>query len=180
MNNFYFDLPDIFRSFLNIPNDFENQIIDFQNHGYIFKKTTDLFNENCFDYFKERNLELTDETKVFSIPANCIAEPHTDTPTKFAFNFVVRGYGEMQWLNVQGKSIIIDRKVPTGQRSQYRKFIDIEKVEILETWKNDIGLVKVNGIHRIVTFDQRRICISLRLKLKHRNIDFNEMVELIK
>lgn len=180
MNDFYFDLPDVFKSFLKNHDDIENQIPNFSGHGWLFKPTNDFFNDQCFDYFKERNLELTNETKIFSCPPNCLGSIHSDAPTEFAFNFIIKGHGEMQWLEVKEKGIIVHHQVVTGQKSQYRKFVDIDNIKILEVWKNNLGLVKVNNVHRIVTFDQRRICISLRLKPRYRNIKFKDMIELIK
>ena len=128
-------------------------------------------------WFNDKKIALYDDAVLFKLPKNYNGPSHVDKmdPSDCAFNFVVSGYGQMQWVT-NLKAVEWDQCKDNG--TYYSRFLDIKSFDISEVWTGDAGLVKINIPHRIVTTDSERICLSVRIKKYVLPNTFDEIVKL--
>jgi hypothetical protein len=146
------------------------QIVDYEpyfsslerDHYFVRYPTFQALTAQGISWFKDNGFVLRNEVKVFKINSNCSGPIHIDAfdnlGTKFAFNFVYSGHGEMQWVdNIDGDLCMIDYK-----EEQFPIFKNIRSFNVVERWSGTSALVKTDSFHRVITTANNRYCISVR------------------
>jgi hypothetical protein len=133
-----------------------------RDHDFILYPTSQALTARGISWFKDNGFILRNKVKVFKIISNYSGPIHIDAfdniGTKFAFNFVYSGQGEMQWIdNIDGESYIID-----NNQERYPGFKNIRSFDIVERWSGTSALVKTDSFHRVITTSNDRYCISVR------------------
>jgi hypothetical protein len=164
------------------------QIVDYKSifsstskdvHKFILYPTDRVLTAQGFSWFKEKGFTLRNKVKIFKILPNCSGPIHVDAfenlGTKFAFNFVCSGHGEMQWVdNIDGDSYLINYN---GEC--YPGIKNIRSFNIVERWPGASALVKTDSFHRVITTSEERYCISIRTVTGSFPKTFEEAVKII-
>jgi len=173
----YINLPSYVRDFL-ITHDNLSELVPVVNgHSGLFYPTTKFITSAGFDWFNQHGIELRPNCLLFRARCNTEGPAHIDgtsldlesqpIPHVCAFNFVLEGHGEMQWVEVDEYTTNGDFKhnVPgttTRAAVQIVKQVPGSKITVLDTWTGDTGFVRIETFHRIVTTDVDRVCLSVR------------------
>lgn len=175
---YFLDLPDYFKNFINHKNDIDKLIDNKSEHDWMYFPTTYFVNDEGFNWFRSRNLQILKVCLLFNSPKliDTYANIHIDTMNNdnlnnYAINYVLLGSGEMQWVKIDGTPEIREMN-----SSYFYGYKNTQSVEILDKWSGSIGLVKINIPHRVVTTDSRRICLSLRFHKKCSLEDFEKFL----
>jgi len=172
-------------NYLNLSSEMKNFI---KNFDYI-NLTKDIVNDHNWknipldvvltsegkQWFSDRKISLRDDVLLFKIPKNVEGPIHIDSNRPdCAFNFVLSGHGEMQWIeNLEATEYIFKLN-----GTDYNRYRDIKKFDITDVWTGDIALVKINIPHRVVTTNLDRYCISIRLNKEILPNKFDEISKL--
>lgn len=138
---------------------------DFKSpHDWIHLNTKDVLSVKGRLWFLEREIYLSSICSLFIAYPNELCPIHIDHKINdAAFNFVLRGSGEMQWLDLgDAEEYTTDLVIPSGASIKFTKFNNVNEVSVLDSWQGDQGMVRVSDPHRIVTSDSLRVCLSLR------------------
>jgi len=174
----YINLPESFKNFIKIPDNLTEIVPDFEKFNWI-RSDTDLYlTKEGQAWFASKNLVIRPSVALFSIRANDVGEPHIDN-TDYAFNFVVHGYGQMQWVEVEGDENSIFWSDDIGGRVAYTSYENIKNINVIDTWEGTMALVKTGRCHRIVTSDSRRICLSIRMVTSRNPRTFEEIAKIL-
>jgi hypothetical protein len=162
---FYKNLPEESSEWL-LPLDIDKIIssFDFKGcHDWIHLNTKDVLSVKGWTWFLNRKIYPSAICSLFLAYPNKLCPIHIDHKINdVAFNFVLRGYGEMQWLDVQADEYTADIVIPSGASAKYTRFDNVKEISILESWQGDRGMVRIGTPHRIVTSDSPRVCLSFR------------------
>ena len=174
-------------NYLNLPNEMKNFLKEFDyidltknifDHGWKFMPMDSVLTNEGKQWFVDKKIVLRKNAIIFKIPKNVTGPIHVDSTqpeeNDCAFNFVLSGHGKMQWItNLEATEITF--KYNSGY---YKLYENIVKFEILDVWEGNIGLVRINVPHRVVTTDSDRYCISIRLEKGSSPNTFNELSKL--
>jgi len=175
-------------NYLNLPSDLRNFLKEFNyidliknvpDHAWTYISLDLVLTQEGKQWFIDKKITLAKYALVFKLPKNCEGAIHADV-LKFekpncAFNFVLSGHGEMQWVaNIEAT----EHSHKHGS-TNYIRYTNIVKFDILDTWSGTDGLVRVNVPHRIVTTDADRHCLSLRLEKDSLLNTFESISELL-
>ena len=158
----YVDLPIEVKQFQIIPDNLEELI---PNNGSHYWNTYDLsmfFTTDGLKYFKDKGFNLYPHGLLFRAPANTDTIIHTDVPLHFAMNFVLKGSGEMQWVEAEGE---IENRIfvtESKQTYQFDRYKSVTKVDVIDRWAGDMAIVRTDMYHRVHTNEVDRICLSVR------------------
>lgn len=158
----YLDLPSYLHNFVKSV-DYKPLCHVGEYHGWTYQPLINFINEDGINWFKSVGFDLPETLSLFRIPANYEGDIHTDINARtkhieFAINIVLEGFGEMQWLeNIKGKKYIAKQ-----QDVGYISYSDVDSFDTIDRWRGDVGLVRIDHFHRIVSFDQERVCLSIR------------------
>ena len=162
---YYIDLPEKFREFLIIPSNLNEMIPIVQNRHELkqFPMSTFITLEGL-QWFSDRNIVLKEKANLFRLGANSSGPIHSDTVVQFAFNFVLSGFGEMQWVTADGETEQYSLDTKSGNVVQFEKYKmhTVTNVKILERWTGEMALVNTLAYHCIKTTSSDRICLSIR------------------
>ena len=92
---------------------------------------------------------------VFRMPPNHIGAIHIDN-SYYAFNFIIKGSGRMQWFDIADIEYITNSKWNTSLFKLKSNKTFIEETDCNLLW------VDTKKSHRIVTGEEERICVSIR------------------
>ena len=126
-------------------------------HDWVYKRTTDVMTTEGIDWFKQRGIKFYPTSNLFKIAKNCEGPIHDDG-IDFAINFIIKGYGTMEWVNDLDATRLITR----FHNLDYIVYKDVKSFNVCDTWKGKLALVRVKSPHRIVTTDVDRYCLSIR------------------
>jgi hypothetical protein len=175
---FYKNLPDESSEWI-LPLNVDTIISSFNfkgSHDWIHLNTIDVLSISGWNWFFKRNIHLSRRCAFFLAHPNIEGPIHIDHEfNDVAFNFVLRGHGEMQWLNIEADKYIANpvpvilpscssslTVVPSSTTAHYTRFNNIKEISMLDSWRGDRGMVRIGTPHRVVTTDCQRICLSLR------------------
>lgn len=156
------DLPTYLKDFVK-DIDFKSLSHQGDYHGWVYYAVEDFINERGINWFESRGFDLRGELSLFRIPANFRGDIHSDLNSKvknlrYAINIVLSGTGEMQWVsNIQGTKTIFRQ-----EGVSYLGYKDVVDFDVIDTWRGEVGLVRIDPPHRVITWDQERYCLSLR------------------
>jgi len=150
-------------------------------HRWNYILLNDVLTLEGIQWFLSRKIFLRGDVHLFRLPKNSEGAIHIDgvesneKVVDYAFNFVIEGHGEMQWIdNIVGTEDIYDLEY-----SNYVAYSNVESYNVIDTWSGDMALVRINVPHRVVTTDTDRYCISLRTLPHMHPTTFDEVVKLI-
>ncbi len=155
-----------------------NLIKNIPDHAFTYIPVDLALTQEGKQWFIDNNITLKKNAVVFTIPKNCEGGIHADM-TKFekpdcAFNFVLSGYGEMQWItNLEATECVLN-----FNNASIVRYTDVIKFDISDVWTGNVSLVRINVPHRIVTTDSDRYCLSLRLEKDSSLNSFDELIKL--
>ena len=134
------------------------------NHTWIHLNTIDVLSIDGWSWFLKRKIYLSRICSFFLAQPNIEGPIHIDHKTNdVAFNFVLRGHGEMQWLDIKADEYISNTVTPGGPAvHQYIRFENIKEMSMIDSWRGSRGMVRIGTPHRIVTADCPRVCLSFR------------------
>ena len=177
----YVNLPRYIRDFL-IPHDNLSELVPVvDGHKGISCPLTKFVSAEGIGWFKQQGIRLKSSIILFRARCNTEGPAHIDSPYidntsrpglhLYAFNFVLEGRGEMQWVEVAEHTLkpfvrpVVDLAgtvldVYTG--IPIVKQVSGSKITVLDTWTGDTGFVNIETFHRIVTTDVDRVCLSVR------------------
>jgi hypothetical protein len=162
---FYKNLP-IESSGWILPLDIDKILSDFNlkySHDWIHLNTVDVLSTAGKLWFLKRNIHLEPTCSLFVAQPNTYSPIHVDHKINdSAFNFILKGYGEMQWIKMDADEYDTDIVIPSGATVHYTRFKNIRGMSALALWTGHAGLVKTNVPHRVVTMDSLRVCLSIR------------------
>ncbi len=92
---------------------------------------------------------------VFRMPPNHIGSIHIDN-SYYAFNFIIKGSGRMQWFDIADIEYATKSKWNTSLFNLKSNKTFIEETDCNLLW------VDTKKSHRVVTGDEERICVSIR------------------
>jgi hypothetical protein len=171
-------LPEELKSYIK-QIDYESLGPKESGHKWNYISIHDVLTVEGIRWFLSRKIFLRGDVHLFRLPKHSQGAIHIDgydvDSLDYAFNFVVSGYGEMQWIdNIVGQEQVFDLDY-----SKYVAFNDVTSCNIVDTWDGDMALVRINVPHRIVTSDKDRYCISLRTLSHMQPKTFDEVAKLI-
>ena len=148
-------------------------------HSWCSIPITDFLTEEGIKWFADRNLALRSTAFVFKIIKNFEGPIHIDSvgsvSAGFAFNFVISGYGSMQWVNnIEG-----NENVSYNNDSKYIMYNNVKSFDVTDTWTGNAALVRIDVPHRIISFDEERYCVSIRTQLGTNPKTFEDAVHMI-
>ena len=163
----YINLPRYVREFL-IKHDNLSELIPVANgHTGLFYPTATFITTEGFDWFSNRGIQLRPNCLLFRARCHTEGLAHIDGtsldlesqpgPHLCAFNFVLEGRGEMQWVEVGEYTTDGDfknKKIVTQ--------VPGSTTTVLDTWTGDTAFVRIETFHRIVTTDVDRVCLTVR------------------
>ncbi len=167
------DLPRELLQFTK-PIDYQTLLKDKSGHDWIIIPTTDFLTKEGIYWFISRNIIIQKTLSLFKGVKNNQGPIHKDT-RRFAFNFVLSGHGKMEWVS----DIIGTETVSYANNANFVKWIDVNDFNIIDTWCGDLGIVKIETPHRVVTTDVDRYCISIRVVPNLGVQSFEEAVKAI-
>ena len=163
----YINLPSYVRDFLITHDNLSELVPVVNDHSGIIYPTTKFITSAGFDWFNKHGIELRPNCVLFKAKCNTEGSAHIDGPMLdlesqpiphiCAFNFVLEGHGEMQWVEVGEYTTNGDFK-----NNKIVKQLPGSKITVLDTWTGDTGFVRIETFHRIVTTDVDRVCLSVR------------------
>jgi hypothetical protein len=159
----YKDLPRELLQFTK-PIDYETLLKYKFGHDWTYIYVNDFLTEEGLLWFSSRNFFLRKDVQLFKIVKNYVGTFHSDSYSndngiEFAFNFVLSGQGTMQWAD----DIIGNKVIVKHNNTSYEKYHDAKDFKILDEWSGDLGIVKINAMHRVVNKNQHRYCASIRV-----------------
>jgi len=159
--------------------DAHNLLKGIYGHNWIIIPTTNFLTSEGIEWFTNKKIFLRNTVKVFKIEKNFKGPVHSDAygpfDVEYAFNFVISGQGEMQWVdNIQGT-----QKISNTNNSLYTIYTDVKSLDIIDTWNGDLGIVRVNVPHRVVTTNEERYCVSVRTIIGSYPKTFEDAVNII-
>jgi len=181
----YIELPKFFKEFIKIPDNIETMVPKIKDTGNFISVPLKTFvTETGLAWFKEHDVFLHPTPFLFDMPPNITSVPHIDSnydPTKLvAINFVLRGYGEVQWVDVEGdKEYFIFPDSDTGSPSVYTTFKNIKNVTVTDVWTGGAAVIHIQDPHRIVTKEARRILLTMRPKITSPNRTMNDFARIL-
>jgi hypothetical protein len=158
----YIDLPRELKQYQIIPSNLDELIPKRSTHYWNTWDLSMFFTKEGLNWFSDRGIVLQSFGNLFRAPANFEAPIHTDVPSEFALNFVLEGYGEMQWVEAEGEKESKVFVTENGGVYPYTRYKSISKVDVLDKWTGDMALVRTTNFHRIKTMEVDRICLSVR------------------
>jgi hypothetical protein len=169
----YKDLPKELRQFTKSI-DYETLLKDKSRHDWCNIPINDFLTNDGLSWFSARSIFIQPTALVFKIIKNHEGIIHLDNE-QFAFNFVLSGHGKMQWVdNIIGNEILANHN-----GAKYGKYTDVTACRIIDTWSGDLGIVRINIPHRVVTTDEERYCVSIRTIQGTGVKTFEEAIEAI-
>lgn len=154
------DLPRELLQFTK-PIDYQTLLKDKSGHDWINIPTTSFLTKEGISWFISRNIFISRTLTLFKGIKNHHGPIHIDA-SPVAFNFVISGHGKMEWISdITGTEIIGFSKSNNG--NNFVKWVDVNDFNIIDTWCGDLGIVKIDTPHRIVTADEDRYCVSIRV-----------------
>lgn len=152
------DLPRELLQFTK-PIDYQTLLKDKSGHDWIFIPTTDFLTEEGISWFTSRNIIIRKTVSLFKGVRNNQGPMHKDT-SRVAFNFVLSGHGKMEWVSDIIGTVTISY---ANNTKGFLKWADVNDFTINDTWCGDLGIVKIDTPHRLVTTDEDRYCVSIRV-----------------
>jgi hypothetical protein len=153
----YKDLPRELLQFTK-PIDYQTLLKGKTGHDWVIIPTAAFLTEEGIYWFTSRNIIIQKTLSVFKGVKNNQGPIHMDT-RRFALNFVISGHGKMEWVG----DIVGTETVSYANNANFVKWVDVNSFNIIDTWSGDLGIVKIDTPHRIVTADEDRYCVSIRV-----------------
>lgn len=174
----YLNLPVEMKQYLKEFN-YINLTKDIVSHNWRYMPVDLVLTKEGKKWFFDKKIPLRKYASVFKIPKNFEGPIHTDMfeydQTDCAFNFVLSGHGEMQWItNLKATEYTFN--VNGSKHNQYK---DIESFDISDVWTGNVGLVRIKVPHRVVTSGTDRYCLSIRLEKNSPLNTFDEISKLL-
>lgn len=147
-------------------------------HEWINTPIIDIFTDEGLKFFSDRNIKLRDTTRVFRLTPNFACAVHTDSDYHdAAFNFIVQGTSEMQWVSLEGAiestgSYTQSNSVP----GSFTLFNEYSQLNIEHTWTGKCALVRIDIPHRVVGGPNIRYAVSVRPTQDH---FFNDLIHIL-
>jgi hypothetical protein len=163
-SKYYINLPNQSFSYLK-PNVNIEYLHDIQVHNWVELETTDYITDEAIRWLITMGFDIKTKIYLFCANHNIIGPIHSDL-SNYAFNFVVSGYGTMEWVKPYNKPYT-DEKVYSNRVSKYLRYVSHENDVLLDIWNGTQGMVQVFTPHRIVTHNEKRYTLSLRTHCKH-------------
>ena len=155
---YYIDLPEYFNKFVKSID--ISSIENFYGHTWKRFSPNDVLTQDGLNWFNERNLQIH-HCNLFNLHEQTVGDIHVDVIGNnfagFALNFILHGEGEMQWTEIDGE-LSLQKK----HNSYFYGYENIKNITILERWSGNMAIVKVNIPHRVISYDTRRVVLSLR------------------
>ena len=144
--------------------------LKFENkHTWVSKPIEDVLTYDGIKWFQSKEIHLCPNALIFRIDAGHEGAVHDDG-IEYAINFVLKGSGTMEWIDV-----IEGTKVEEHYKGlNYTSFSNLQNFKVKDSWSGSIALVRVNYPHRVVTTDNERYCLSIRATLPK---TFDEVAE---
>ena len=172
---YYINLPEYVKNFTKvIPH--KDLLKHVNGHDWCQILTKEFLTDDGIDWFLTKGIKLKSTALLFKIPGNFEGPIHSENHAKnnFAFNFVIEGKGQMQWIeNIQATT-----KPSTANNTNYTVYTDINSFEIADVWEGDIGLVRIDIPHRVVSYLER-YCVSIRTVYDSAPKIFDDAVHMI-
>jgi hypothetical protein len=162
-SKYYINLPNQSFPYLK-PNLNVEYLHDVQIHNWVELETNDYITDEALIWFTINGFDIKSKIYLFCANNNIIGPIHSDL-TNYAFNFVLSGYGTMQWINPYNKPYITE-KVYSNRITKYLTYVPHKNDVILDTWNGTQGMVQVFTPHRIITESKKRYTLSLRTHCK--------------
>jgi hypothetical protein len=167
----YYDLPNIFDTFLKVPHNIQDYVVDKVGHHWGSYPTTDFITPEGIDWFNSNDINLKSNLFLFKCTPNYTGPIHLDG-SSYAVNYILQGEGTMQWFNDPTNKEIIKYSLTTGEKYTFPVYNDSDDTKILDSWVGTKAVVKVNIPHRVVTEKQARVSVSIRFE----NGSFDQLV----
>ena len=175
---FYKDLPDSIASTFLQEIDL-TQVDHITEHNWILVNTNDCLTSTGKQWFKDHKIFTYDRSLLFKATSNLEHSLHTDSNILSAgFNFVLSGHGEMQWAGDIEADVIVSNKIEKGHHFSFTRYENIQKLTVIDKWRGNAGLVRINQPHRIVTYAEPRYCLSIRPVPFSSEFKFDDLVKL--
>jgi hypothetical protein len=147
------------------------------DHEWVNYPIVNIFTPDGLKFFSDRNIKLRETTRIFRLRAGIESLIHIDSDYyDAAFNFVLEGQGEMQWVTMDGVESTGSYTQSNTDSGSYRRFVEFTNLAINERWSGKCALVRINSPHRVVGGTVDRYCISVRPTMDH---FFDDLVSLI-
>lgn len=174
---YYKDLPYTVSDFVH--NHDVTSIVNSMPYGHAWRWVDTAFFLTDFakNWFHERGIILKVGAALFKADPHVVNGIHSDSQVNdIGFNFIMSGYGEMQWVDPIGADeVYVDDK-----GTNYPTYVNASEIKILDVWTGTAALVNIKIPHRISTLSNvPRVCLSLRPDLTKCNINFNSIYDLI-
>ena len=174
---FYKNLPEESSEWI-LPLDIDKIIssFDFKGcHDWVHLNTKDVLSDKGCAWFLSRKIYLSTTCVFFLAYPNKSCPIHIDNKINdVAFNFVLKGHGEMQWLDIEADAYNAISS-PGGRTANYTRFDNVKEISILDSWQGDQGMVRIGTPHRMVTSSSLRVCLSFR-QPQYSFKRFNELI----
>lgn len=133
------------------------------NHDWKVIWTSKFLTEEGINWFSDRGLFLREGAHLYKFPGNTEGPIHIDTTNPdqihYAVNFVVEGYGVMEWLtDIEG-----DKYGTDYNKKHFDQYFSVKSFKVVESWNGTSALVRINTPHRVVG-NTDRYTVSLRFR----------------
>jgi hypothetical protein len=134
------------------------------SHEWINVSVNDIFTDEGLKFFADRNIKLRSTTRVFRLNPNFTCEIHVDSDYyDAAFNFVVEGAGEMQWVTVENSVETSGSYTKSdSKQGSFTLINDYTNLTVDDSWDGNCALVKISVPHRVIGGPGVRYCVSVR------------------
>ena len=146
-------------------------------HEWVNVPVGEVFTDEGLKYFENLNVTLRPTTRLFRLTENFVSPIHVDSDYyDSAFNFVLNGTHEMQWVTMNG-GVESEGTYTQSNYTQgsYKRFDTFDSFTVDESWTGKCALVRINVPHRVIGGPELRYCVSVRPTENH---FFNDLVSL--
>lgn len=159
-SKYYIDIPNLGFQFLQPNLNATEYLPEVVTHNWVETQTNNFFTDEAISWFNHIGFDIKHTLYLFCANSQVIGPIHSDL-TNYAFNFVVSGYGKMEWIKPHNKPYT-DEKVYGNRVSKYLRFEPHNEDMVIDSWVGTQALVQVFTPHRIVTSHEKRYTVSLR------------------
>jgi len=175
--NLYKDIPGLVSDFV-INRDFVPMVNNInEGHGWKFVDTDYFLTSYAKNWFLDRGVILKTQAALFKAAPNNIWGVHADSKINdLGINFVLQGFGEMQWVDPIGAEEFVIHE----NGVEFPGYGDSKDTQILDAWSGSCGIVNIKIPHRISTLNSNipRICFSLRPDRTKCDMTFDKLASL--
>jgi len=174
MNNipkYFLDIPNLGFEFIKPNLIYKDKLDDIITHGFLLEPTASFLTDKAIDWFNKSDFKIKDYIYLFAAGSNKTTHIHCDI-CYYSFNFILSGYGKMEWLQPYNEPYIDSKQVAQGFYEpgtdtfapvrRYLRYVQHKNDIILDSWTGTNGFVNIKTPHRIVTGNERRYTVSLR------------------